>query len=171
VHKTKESKGTGAGNRLDLFDALIKMLPGEAERTAVISLALDLLPYYTPKPAVETYDFESGVHDEYLKAIKTDFVWIVLAGYVEGMQCSLKPELARTLKSMAAEFNKSESVLEIAEDPAFTAVKSALTRFRPAGMLPLDAGIIAKRLEPVILVEYARSVSEQFQVLLGSLLF
>jgi hypothetical protein len=131
---------------------------------ATISLCLDLLPYYTPDLKVVNFEFERNSLKEYLELIQNDFVFVVLAAFIDILEFPLKAEFESPLRDMVAKFRNAGDVLTLGDDPVFAAIKQSISKWRPSNMDKTTSAYLTKRMLNVMLVEYAAEVDDKFKV-------
>jgi hypothetical protein len=165
VTSVKEPKGTRGINRVDICNEIRKGVNTKAQTDAIVSFAVNLLPFFQPDPAIISTTFSLTQCGDYLRTIRSNKTFSALCYYLKAMDFEFKSELKEELERMGREFAVSKDPLHLNNDPGLNTIISSIRNWRPTrGAVKVNSNTLAEQLEPVILIACAKNLSAEFEV-------
>ena len=160
----KEIKGTKTHNRRDILEELRRDVGSVDHVNSIVSFALNLLPYYTPNKALNEWTYSVLNTKEYCEHIRDDRVLTAMAYYLQSLDpvFIIKKELESTLHQMADWFKEKADPMGVRGNAGVEKILQDIRAYN--NDIKAISEEVAKVLEPILLIEYAKRLDENFKV-------
>jgi len=166
VATVKERQGTRVENRKDLVEQIRKCCGYSAVTKGIVSMAINLLPYFKPDRAMMTAVFPNMKTKvkEYFDVVRNNKALQGMAWYLSKADFVKKEETGEDLTRMARAFVNSDE-FELQVDEGMAAILLSIREYKPTyNEYKADGKKLVTMFERQLLCGFARELSVKFEV-------
>ena len=166
VTTVKERQGTRVEHRKDVVGEIRKCCGYAAVTKGIVSLAVNLLPYFKPDKAVASATFPTvkSKVKEYFGLVKANRALKAMAWYVRKVDFKAKEVAEEELERMSQAFVDSDE-FQLEADEGMTAIVSAIRDYKlTSGEIKVNGKTMAEGFERLLMCGFAREASLDFEV-------